>query len=77
MCLLTIPTVYLLLTGTLVALLRLVPSAKEWPIPVRTLVVVPVVVVLFTYVCLPPLSRAVAPWLFSSGPLSKLSTKDG
>jgi len=65
MCLLTIPTVYLLFNITLFALVRLVPAAKEWSPAIRMAPVIPIVVVLLTYVCLPPLSRIFASWLFS------------
>ena len=65
MCLLTIPTVYLLFNMTLFALVRLVPSAKEWSPTIRMAPVIPIVVVLLTCVCLPPLSRIFASWLFS------------
>jgi uncharacterized protein len=65
MCLLTIPTVYLLFNITLFAFERLVPSAKEWSPLTRMAPVIPIVVVLLTYVCLPPLSRIFASWLFS------------
>ncbi len=65
MCLLTIPTVYLLFNITLFALVSLVPSAKEWSPAIRMAPVIPIVVVLLTYVCLPPLSRIFASWLFS------------
>ena len=62
---LTIPAVYLLFNVTLVALSSLVPSAKEWSPAIRMAPVIPVVVVLLTYVCLPILSRIFASWLFS------------
>ena len=65
MCVLTIPTVYLLFNITLLALVRLVPSAKGWSPAIRMAPVIPIVVVLLTYVCLPPLSRIFASWLFS------------
>ena len=65
MCLLTIPTVYLLFNITLFALVRLVPAAKEWSPAIRMAPVIPIVVVLLTYVCLPPLSRIFASWRFS------------
>lgn len=67
MCLLTIPTAYLLFNITLFALVRLVPAAKEWSPLIRMIPVIPIVVVLLTYVCLPPLSRIFASWLFSDG----------
>lgn len=65
MCVLTIPTVYLLFNITLFALVRLVPSAKEWSPAIRMAPVIPIVVLLLTYVCLPPLNRIFASWLFS------------
>jgi hypothetical protein len=65
MCLLTIPTAYVLFNITLFAFVRLVPSAKEWSPAIRMVPVIPIVVVLLTYVCLPPLSRIFASWLFS------------
>ena len=65
MCFLTIPTVYLLFNITLFVLVRLVPAAKEWSPAIRMAPVIPIVVVLLTYVCLPPLSRIFASWLFS------------
>ena len=68
MCLLTIPTVYFLLNGLLFILLRLIPSMKDWPTGVRMVPVISIMTVLLTYVCLPALSRAFAPWLFSRAP---------
>jgi uncharacterized protein len=65
MCFLTIPTVYLLFNITLFAFVSLVPSAKEWSPAIRMAPVIPIVVVLHTYVCLPSLSRIFASWLFS------------
>jgi uncharacterized protein len=65
MCFLTIPIVYLLFNITLFALVRLVPAAKEWSPAIHMAPVIPIVVVLLTYVCLPPLSRIFASWLFS------------
>jgi antibiotic biosynthesis monooxygenase (ABM) superfamily enzyme len=65
MCSLTIPTVYLLFNITLFTLEFLVPSAKEWSPAIRMAPVIPIVVILHTYVCLPPLSRIFASWLFS------------
>jgi hypothetical protein len=64
MCLLTIPTVYLLLNATNFAVLLLAPALKDWPNAIRLALVIPIVVVLLT-VCLPPLSEVFAPWLLS------------
>lgn len=71
MCVLTIPTVYLLFNITLLALVRLVPSANEWSPAIRMAPVIPIVVVLLTYLCLPPLSRIFASWLFSDATPSR------
>lgn len=65
MCLLTTPTVFVLFNATLFAVLRVVPSAKDWPNGIRMALVIAIVVVLLTYVCLPFLSKIFAPWLFS------------
>lgn len=64
MCVLTIPTVYVLLNGLLFVLVRVFPGMKDWPTAARMLPVISVMTVLLTYVCLPALSRAFAPWLF-------------
>jgi antibiotic biosynthesis monooxygenase (ABM) superfamily enzyme len=65
MCLLTIPTVYLLLNVLLFVLLHLIPGMKNWPNAVRMVPVICVMTLLLTYVCLPALSKVFAPWLFS------------
>ncbi len=65
MCVLTIPTVYLLVNTVLFILSRLVPDMARWPAGLRMLPVTSIMTVLLTYVCLPALSRAFAPWLFS------------
>jgi antibiotic biosynthesis monooxygenase (ABM) superfamily enzyme len=65
MCLLTIPTVYVLLNALLFILLRLIPSMQDWPSPVRMVPVICLMTVLLTYVCLPALSNAFASWLFA------------
>ena len=64
MCVLTIPTVYLLINAVLFFIL-LVPGLAEWPATVRMVPVICVMTVLLTYVFLPALSKLFAPWLFS------------
>jgi antibiotic biosynthesis monooxygenase (ABM) superfamily enzyme len=65
MCLLTIPTVYLLVNVVLFILSGLIPGILAWPVALRMLPVTSIMTVLLTYVCLPALSKVFAPWLFS------------
>lgn len=65
MCLLTIPTVYLLVNVLLFILSALIPGISGWPVALRMLPVTSIMTVLLTYVCLPVVSKAFAPWLFS------------
>ena len=65
MCLLTIPTVYLLVNLVLFILSGLIPGISGWPVALRMLPVTSIMTVLLTYVCLPALSKVFAPWLFS------------
>jgi uncharacterized protein len=65
MCLLTIPTVYLLVNALLFVLAGVIPGISGWPAALLMLPVTSIMTVLLTYVCLPALSKAFAPWLFS------------
>lgn len=65
MCVLTIPTVYVLLNALLFILLHLIPTMQDWPSALRMVPVICLMTVLLTYVCLPALSKAFAPWLFA------------
>ena len=65
MCLLTIPTVYVLLNVLLFILMRIIPGMNQWPASVRMAPVISIMTVLLTYVCLPALTRVFAPWLFA------------
>jgi uncharacterized protein len=67
MCVLTIPTVYLLINVVLFLFL-LVPEMAEWPAQVRMIPLVCIMTLLLTYVALPGLSKLFAPWLFSRAP---------
>lgn len=64
MCVLTIPTVYVLINLVLFFLL-LVPGIAEWPAAVRMVPVICVMTLLLTYVFLPAVSKLFAPWLFA------------
>jgi antibiotic biosynthesis monooxygenase (ABM) superfamily enzyme len=64
MCVLTIPTVYVLINVVLFFLL-FVPGIAKWPPQVRMVPVVCIMTLLLTYVALPALSELFAPWLFS------------
>lgn len=74
MCILTIPSVYLLLQGVLFVLSRMFPGLAGWPAQLRMLPVTSLMTLLLTYVCLPALSRLFAPWLFSRAPASTTQT---
>jgi uncharacterized protein len=65
MCILTIPTVYLLLNLVLTLLARLAPDLTEWSPQIRLIPVVCIMTVLLTYAGLPAMIKLFAPWLFS------------
>lgn len=73
MCLLTIPTVYLLVNGVLFLLLS-IPGVAAWPVQVRMIPVASIMTLLLTYIFLPALSKLFAPWLFSTAPPSTKQT---
>jgi len=72
MCLLTMPTVYVLVNIVLFVLSNSIPEMREWPLQLRLLPVICIMTLLLTYVCLPALSKLFAPWLFSRGPLGRV-----
>ena len=65
MCVLTIPTVYMLINLVLFLFL-LIPGLGQWPAPIRMIPVICIMTALLTYVFLPAVSRLFAPWLFAS-----------
>lgn len=65
MCVLTIPTVYLLINVVLFLFLS-IPGFGQWPAPIRMIPVICIMTVLLTYVFLPALSKLFAPWLFAN-----------
>lgn len=74
MCVLTIPTVYVLVNLVLLFFSRLIPGMAGWSLALRLLPVTSVMTILLTYVCLPGLSKLFAPWLFSQGAPSVTQT---
>lgn len=65
MCILTIPTVYLLINVVLFLLLP-IPGLGQWPAPIRMIPVICIMTVLLTYIFLPALSKLFAAWLFAN-----------
>lgn len=65
MCVLTIPTVYLLINVVLFLFLS-IPGLGQWPAPIRMIPVICIMTVLLTYIFLPALSKLFAPWLFAN-----------
>ncbi len=65
MCVITIPTVYLLVNVVLFVFTSLIPGMAGWPAGLRLLPVTSIMTLLLTYVCLPALSKLFAPWLFA------------
>src|SRR5579864_6612825 len=64
MCLLTMPTVYVLVNIVLFAFPHSIPVMREWPLELRMVPVICIMTLLLTYVCLPILSRGFSSWLF-------------
>ena len=65
LCLLTIPTVYILVNILLIVFANLIPGMLRWPAAFRLGLVIPVATLLLTYFCLPALNTLFAPWLYS------------